>query len=158
MAAGDVTTTYTHTRGRLVRHTLIKCVVECNATTAVSANLDSTEIPTAYYAGMVQGRVDDRAGANNIQINIKSGATTAGNDNANQIYVLGVYAVDADPKYIPMKSFFAEVPTPTNANHLGGIVFPTPELNIWTHSSSAAENDGQTITLWIALLSHILEV
>ena len=157
MAAGDWTTpTYRHRWGQYVRHTLISVAVEMNGTTNLTLALSRTEVPQAIFAGRVWGSSTGSNASQVISLLIKSGLTTVGDSTDNVIYDHDQTCVTSPDGWTP-RGLFENVTAPTNANFMGGVTLPTNELDLDIESDGAGETDT-VVSLYIALLSHRLEV
>ena len=158
MAAGDMTATYEHTRGRVIQHTLVTITSETNGVSPTGGTLDTNEIPYGIYAGSMFGKVENRVAPHNLQVNLKSGNLTIGNDNKNQIITIIPYAVVNDPDGFPEVRLFdalAEGETFSGA-YAGGVTLSTNELGFWIGCDEALET-GSTLTLYLSLFSHVLD-
>ena len=147
------TPTIVHRRGRMVRHTQITISGTLNGTVDT---LTTVEVPWGVYAGMVQAKSFGGTNAEVVRIRIKSfpvGLT----DTYPGVDLYGEdLTIASDPDFFPIKSFFEEVGAPTTANQIGAFCLPSNRLRFFMdHAPGVSTTD--TVTVWVGLLSHVLD-
>lgn len=148
------TVTITHTRGRVVRHTLVYLAGTFNGSTYLNEDLDPDQMPYGVYAGSVWGKISDRSGANTVNLIIRNSATTIGNTNDFNL-VDKDQAVSDDPDGFGRVALMEDCPNQTGQNHISDFTLPTREFRVSTNAG--AGETGQTFEYWIAMLSHVLD-
>ncbi len=151
------TPTITTRRGRYVRHTQIVAVGTLNGTTPIQKELGASDgIPLAIFAGSVQIRSDNNTSTDKTTVFIRVGQPTIGGFGENDTYSHEL-TIGSDPDFFPLKSLF-DRQVAAEANFLGhGFTFPLQEFTLIAQSDQADETD-EIVTIYIGLLSHVLEV
>jgi len=148
------TPTEVSVRGRHIRHTLVTIVGTQNGTVGITSPA-FTVAPLAIYAGMVQVRSDGGTATDVSRLIIQTSTTTVSNSTQSSIYDESL-TLGSDPDWFPIKSLF-ELITQGAANLIGDMTLPTNEFELFANSDNAAQT-SETLTVYIALLSHVLEV
>lgn len=146
------TPTITTTRGRHIRHTYIEAVGTLEGASAITVDLSN--MPFAIYSGTVQGRVIGGT-AVVVTLSIRAGIGTVGDVLIDNDIYLNALTVGTDPDYYPIQSIFESISAPSNANFMGAVTLPTNEIQLRLIAASA---NTDVVTVYIGLLSHILEV
>ena len=147
------TPTITHRRGRVIRHTQIVCVGTMEGSTPYRLNIPN--LPWGIYAGMIQIRSDGGTAADISSFRLgTNGVTVSGVDSSQYMNVQDLTLV-TDPDYFPITSIFEQIAAPNTSNEIGAIGLPTNEL--WLFGNSDGVSVTETLTVYIGLISHVLD-
>ena len=153
------TPTITRQRGRVHEHTYVTCVGTLSGVTDITLSLDN--MPLAVIGGTVQARSDDNTNTDKTTITIRHGNATLGVFGEQHTYQQQI-TIASDPDYWPIQSLFenfsASDANSSPVNYMDGImVFPTNEWLLKAVSDQADETT-ETVTVYISMLSHILDL
>lgn len=146
-----------HRRGRLIRHTSIVITGTMNGTSDISTTLPVADMPLGVFAGTVQCRSD---GGTNDEISrfiIKSQPVDLGEEPVDTIIYEATLTIASDPDYFPIQSVFEGLTAPTNANFMSDVVLVSNEWVLFMDHTTGTSTT-ETLTVYIGLLSHVLEV
>ncbi|HUU46899.1 MAG TPA: hypothetical protein VM118_14320 [Acidobacteriota bacterium] len=144
----------TTTRGRLMRHTLITSVCTFEGVADVDLVLDDTlQLPEAIIGGSVFGVYTGTFQGTCI-LSIFAGATTITSTSNNLAIVLVNSGIPTNGSALVPQPLFDNV---TSSGFSGGaLVLPFNDFTIRQESDHAGDTT-ETFSLYLGLLSHILE-